>query len=66
MLQRYRKIRRTSAQLIKGGEALNWLTTWTTYTIYGRVIMRYTKLQTIVQYKVVFGKSKPSEKNTLR
>ena len=46
---------------MKVGEATNWLTTWITYVISWRVIVRYIKLPIIIQYKVEFGKSKPLE-----
>jgi len=47
------------------GEATNWLTTWTTYVISGRVMVRYTKLPIIVQYKVGSVKGKPLEEEYL-
>jgi hypothetical protein len=59
--RRYRKIRRTAAQWTVVGEATNWLTTWTTYAIFGQVIVRYAKLPTIVWYKVGFVKGIPSK-----
>ena len=63
--RRYRKIRRTTAQWTVVGEATNRLTTWTTYVISGRLIVRYTKLPTMVQYKVGSVKGKPSEEEYL-
>jgi hypothetical protein len=59
--QRYCKIRRTAAQWTVVGETTNWLTTWTTYAISGRVMVRYIKLLTIVWYKVGSDKNKLSE-----
>jgi hypothetical protein len=43
-------------------QATNWLTTWTTYAIFGQVIIRFTKLPPIVCYKVGSNKCKPFEK----
>jgi hypothetical protein len=63
--RRYRKIRRTAAQWTVVGEATNWLTTWTTYAISGWVMVRYTKLPTIVRYKIGSIKGKPSEEDYL-
>jgi hypothetical protein len=63
--RRYHKIRRTTAQWTVVGEATNWLTIWTTYAISGRVMVRYTKLPTIVRYKVGSIKGKPSEEEYL-
>jgi len=63
--RRYCKIRRTVAQWKIVGEATNWLTTWTIYAISGRVMVRYTKLPTIVRYKVRSIRGKPSEEECL-
>ena len=38
---------------------------WTLYAILGHVIVRYTKLPTIVRYKVEFDKGVPSEEEYL-
>jgi hypothetical protein len=58
VLQRNRKIRRTVIQWTLVGDATNWLT----YAISRRVIVRYTKLSTIVRYKVGSVKGRPLEK----
>jgi hypothetical protein len=47
------------------GELTNWLTTWTTYAISERVIVRYTKLLTIIRYKVGSVKDKPLKEEYL-
>ena len=65
VLRRYHKIWRTATQWTVVGEATNWLTTWTTYAISERVMVRYTKLPTIVRYKVGSIKGKPSEEEYL-
>jgi len=46
-------------------EATNWLTTWIAYAIFGRVMVTYTKLPTIIQYKVGSVKDKLSEEEYL-
>jgi len=58
--RRYCKIQRTP-QWTEVGKTTNWLTIWTTHAMYGWVIMRYTKLSTIVWYKVGSDKSKSLE-----
>jgi regulation of enolase protein 1 (concanavalin A-like superfamily) len=60
--RRCRKIRRIVARWTVVGETINWLTT---YAIYRWVIVRYTKLPTIVQYKVGFVKGRPTEEKYL-
>jgi hypothetical protein len=47
------------------GELTNWLTTWTTNAISERVIVRYTKLLTIIRYKVGSVKDKPLKEEYL-
>jgi hypothetical protein len=59
--QRHRKIRRIAAKWTVVGETTNWLTTWTTYAIFRRLVVRYTKHPTIVWYEVWSVKGKPSE-----